>query len=125
MIKQMATGANHSVVLTKAGHLYAWGSNVYGECGIGGASLSGENSPTFSKEISDLQKIFSPQKVYAESLSKDGARDVQCGESSTGYLNDLGEVYAFGNNSEGQLGIGSNILNSCEPRRVVCDERIA
>ena len=47
------------------------------------------------------------------------------GESFSGWLTSGGDVFTFGDNAEGQLGVGSSQGSFKEPKRVACDEKIA
>lgn len=94
---------------------------MYGQCGLG-KSPSGQNSPTFIQGETDLNRIYAPQRLRYELVTSDYAKDVLAGENFSGFLTAGGDVFTFGDNSEGQLGVGSG--QSCveEPRKVKSEE---
>ena len=74
-------------VITENGDLYGWGNNEDGQLGIG----------------SDMENQASPVKVTGVS----NVEDIYCGTSGSTFVKTkTGEVYAFGYNRYGQLGIG-------------------
>ncbi|XP_078088320.1 RCC1 and BTB domain-containing protein 2-like isoform X4 [Mustelus asterias] len=89
-VTEVACGSHHSMVLTSDGEVYAWGYNNCGQVGSGSTS----NQPTPRRVTSCLQN-----KVVAT---------VACGQSSSMAVLDNGEVYGWGYNGNGQLGLGSN-----------------
>ena len=44
--------------------------------------------------------------------------DVSCGGDHTLALTDAGEVYSFGTSSNGQLGLGTRILETTQPLKI-------
>lgn len=58
-------------------------------------------------------------------MSSDTVKDVLAGENFSGFLTADGDVFTFGDNSEGQLGVGSSQNSFDEPRKVKCEEKIA
>lgn len=123
-VKQIASGQNHSLILAQNGQVYSWGSNIYGQCGLAKSS-SGQNSPTFLQGEADLNRIYVPQRVRAETVTSDSLKDVLAGENFSGFLTTGGDVFTFGDNAEGQLGVGSTQNSFNEPWKVQCDEKIA
>ncbi|EDK31655.2 chromosome condensation regulator RCC1 repeat protein (macronuclear) [Tetrahymena thermophila SB210] len=91
VIHQLACGLDHTAFVAKNGYLYTMGSNALGKLGIGQQSL---------------QNSFQPQLVSA--LSKYKVMQVSCGHSHTCAIIDSGELFSWGDSSEGQLGINSN-----------------
>lgn len=71
-----------------------------------------------------MNRIYAPHRLRYEAAAGDYAKDVLAGENFSGFLTVGGDAYAFGDNSEGQLGVGSG--QSCleEPRKVQLDEQI-
>jgi alpha-tubulin suppressor-like RCC1 family protein len=53
-----------------------------------------------------------------DSIGTHKAIDVWCNKNSSFFKDDKGELYAFGQNTYGQLGIGS-LLNTARPTKVV------
>ncbi|KAL0226674.1 hypothetical protein P9112_013998 [Eukaryota sp. TZLM1-RC] len=84
---QVSAGSGHSVFLTVDGSVIAMGSNDQGQLGIGSSFIE-STTPIQISSLSDVVQVF-------------------CGHFHTLALNDQGEVYAWGRNIEGQLGIGS------------------
>ena len=81
-------GGAHCVVVTGSDHAFAWGANESGQLGVGDASRR-----TTSERIRSLCQL----RVFR----------VACGRNHTLALTD-GGVYAFGSNSNGQLGLASS-----------------
>eukprot|EP00958_Prasinococcus_capsulatus_P002961 scaffold266_cov391-Prasinococcus_capsulatus_cf.AAC.13 len=82
-------GGSHSLLLTDAGEVYSWGSNAFGQLGI-------------PKELS--REIAVPQLVPAFT-NEDTVASVCAGFAHSMALTNAGMLYAFGDNSQGQLGI--------------------
>ncbi|KAK3601331.1 hypothetical protein CHS0354_011933 [Potamilus streckersoni] len=96
---KVACGSHHSMALTTEGEIYAWGQNNCGQVGSGTTT----NQPT-------------PRKVIAVIGSRVTV-SIACGQTSSMALMDNGEVYGWGYNGNGQLGVGNNV-NSPNPCKV-------
>lgn len=86
---QAQCGENHSVVVTTNGEVFSWGSNLHGQLGL---SIQDEqiSSPRIIKSLAVSHKVI----------------QVSCGLQHTLALVETGQVYSFGQNKYGQLGIG-------------------
>ena len=82
-------GFNFSMVLNVNGEVFTFGSNLDGQLGLGINKKIDKNTPIL---IPDLPEIFS----------------ISCGSRHAALLDINGNVYTFGCNSEGQLGLGIN-----------------
>jgi alpha-tubulin suppressor-like RCC1 family protein len=91
-----AASSNHSVSIHPDGTLWAWGLNFEGQLGDG--STTGRTQPT---------QVLLPSS--SGSLDPHNARwaQVATGSAHTLALTIDGELYAWGSNSDGQLGDGS------------------
>eukprot|EP00112_Aurelia_sp_Birch-Aquarium-sp1_P023191 Seg681.3 transcript_id=Seg681.3/GoldUCD/mRNA.D3Y31 product="RCC1 and BTB domain-containing protein 1" protein_id=Seg681.3/GoldUCD/D3Y31 len=98
-IEQVACGSYHSVAQTTNGEVFGWGSNNCGQLGTG--STSNQSVP---KKINGL-------------LNGKRVTSVSCGQSFTVALTDEGELFSWGYNGNGQLGIG-NTTNQQTPCKV-------
>ncbi|XP_014229715.1 RCC1 and BTB domain-containing protein 1-like isoform X2 [Trichogramma pretiosum] len=98
IVTSIACGSHHSVAITDEGEVYSWGQNNCGQVSSG---------------ISSNQAA--PRKVNS-ALSGKVVVSVACGQTSTIAVTDIGEVYGWGYNGVGQLGIGSyvNQLSPCK-----------
>ncbi|QOR33921.1 hypothetical protein IMX26_10500 [Clostridium sp. 'deep sea'] len=101
---QAVAGEECSMVLTEASEIYAWGSSSSGCLGIGEEVPNINPSFIESSEYSDSNYYLIPLKV------KLNEKVVEIGTKSyrSYALLDTGELYMWGNNSRGQLGIGNN-----------------
>lgn len=79
--------ANHTLAITKEGKVYSWGRNECGQLGHGG-----------------IDRHDLPKQI--ESLSHLNVVHAAVGRNHTLCLTDAGKVFAFGENIQGQLGIG-------------------
>ena len=87
-IISISVGDGHCACLDNDGNIYTFGSNQYGQLGIGDE---------------DLSHTSIPQKVNLPPCTQ-----ISCGNNFTMCLSENGEVYSFGYNEYGQLGIGNN-----------------
>ncbi|KAM4819304.1 X-linked retinitis pigmentosa GTPase regulator [Thomomys bottae] len=83
----LSCGDEHTAIVTGNNKLYMFGSNNWGQLGLG--SQSTMNKPT-------CVKALKPEKVKLAA----------CGRNHTLVSTEKGSVYATGGNSEGQLGLG-------------------
>ncbi|XP_074111220.1 RCC1 and BTB domain-containing protein 1 [Cotesia typhae] len=95
----IACGSHHSLALTEDGEVYGWGQNTCGQVGSG---------------ISTNQNT--PRKINS-GLAGKKIIQIACGQTSSVAVTNNGEVYAWGNNSVGQLGVGTYI-NQLSPQKV-------
>lgn len=88
----VAAGSGHCLALGVDGYLYTWGFNSFGQAGLG----------TSTPVIASPQKIAAPgsvQKIFA-------------GANHSLMVTTAGELYVFGDNSQGQLGTSTTSLTS-------------
>ncbi|XP_052027117.1 X-linked retinitis pigmentosa GTPase regulator isoform X2 [Apodemus sylvaticus] len=83
----LSCGDEHTAIVTGNNKLYMFGSNNWGQLGLG--SKSAISKPTCIKALK-------PEKVKLAA----------CGRNHTIVSTDTGGVYAAGGNNEGQLGLG-------------------
>ncbi len=96
--KSGATGFLHSLAITNTGELYAWGFNIHGQLGLG--NNTNQNTP---------------QKVQVDGVT--GWKNVVAGNFHTAAITNTGELYTWGTNGIGQLGIG-NYISKNTPQKV-------
>ncbi|XP_036838558.1 RCC1 and BTB domain-containing protein 1 isoform X5 [Oncorhynchus mykiss] len=89
-ITQVACGSHHSLALTHDGEVFAWGYNNCGQVGSGATA----NQPT-------------PRRV-TNCLQGKVVMGIACGQTSSMAVLDNGEVFGWGYNGNGQLGVGNN-----------------
>jgi RCC1 and BTB domain-containing protein len=97
-VVQIICGLRHSLVLTKSGELYGFGYNYFGQIGCGNNS----NQLTPIKIIG-----FNSEKIVS----------IACGGYHSLVLTDEGQVYSWGYNSHGQLGLG-NKAHQNRPQKI-------
>eukprot|EP00923_Selenidium_pygospionis_P011325 GHVN01019598.1.p1 GENE.GHVN01019598.1~~GHVN01019598.1.p1 ORF type:complete len:1678 (-),score=279.07 GHVN01019598.1:366-5399(-) len=96
-VVQVACGDDHTAVVTAVGQCYVWGSNAYGQLGLG------EQQDEDSYEPTKLDRFNSVP-----------IRKVACGSHHTVCLSQMGDVFVCGSNHAGQLGlgvVGSEVFN--------------
>ncbi|MDI1452128.1 MopE-related protein [Polyangium sp. 6x1] len=86
--EDVAAGANHTLFLSSDGTVWAWGQNSYGQLGNGSSSTTPQATPMQATGLPTIKAIAAG--AY-HSLALDTA----------------GKVWAWGQNSYGQLGNGS------------------
>jgi len=99
-IVQIAKGNTHSLVLTGNGKVYSWGSNYYGQLGLGNY----------------IQYPY-PKQVIIPNGEK--IKQIGAGSGFSVALTENGEIYSWGSNSGGRLGINnSNGLSYFLPQKI-------
>ncbi len=89
MINEIACGAQHTVLLSKAGELFTIGSNQYGQLGLNDTQLDFTTAPLLVQEIQQ-------QELNIIQIS--------CGRHHNLILCDDGSLYSWGANHHGQCG---------------------
>ncbi|MHB1483594.1 MAG: RCC1 domain-containing protein [Saccharofermentanales bacterium] len=98
-IKEIAAGAFHSLALSIDGSVYAWGNNNDFQVG-----------DVLSENITDeTGNILGKRVVTPQIIVEGGVKSIAAGGSHSLYLNENGQVFAWGDNASGQLGDGSVI----------------
>ncbi len=96
------------------GSLYTWGDNNYGQLGLG-------DNANIYYTASNNQKINIPDKlnelIGLKDVKYDASKSTTISKFSLYAITENGELYAWGDNSDGQLGIG-NTDNQTKPVKV-------
>lgn len=95
----VSAGYNHCLALLGDGTVKGWGYNIYGQLGLGFASLV----------------VSSPQPIPQANLNNVVA--VSAGDSSSYALLNDGTIKAWGSNASGKLGLG-NLANQTTPQLI-------
>nr|XP_006818715.1 PREDICTED: probable E3 ubiquitin-protein ligase HERC4-like [Saccoglossus kowalevskii] len=86
----VSCGDFHTLVINDKYSVFSWGNDQYGQCGRGGISLEPKPIPRLIKSLEDMRVV-----------------QVACGSSHSLALTTNGQIYAWGANDHGQLGLGS------------------
>lgn len=105
-----AVGSDFSLVLAGDGRVYGWGDNLYGQLGARLIPFS-----------SDLPVAV----VTHGALAGRPVIKISAGGSHTLALTADGQIFAWGNNNYGQLGIGLGVDSTNEPVAVVTNGTLA
>ncbi|KAF7994791.1 hypothetical protein HCN44_004263 [Aphidius gifuensis] len=95
--KKAACGASHTLAVNEWGQLFSWGSNSDGQLGLNTTNII-ESTPSMVKTLGTSVII-----------------QISCGLKHVIALTNNSELYAWGSNSDGQLGLGSNISSTSKP----------
>ena len=95
--KKVSAGEFHTLGLTDSNELFGWGRNTTGQLGIG-----------FNSSSKNLEPIRVGNQTWI---------DIESGYMSSGAINNNNELYTWGLNNFGQLGIG-NTASKNEPTKV-------
>eukprot|EP01084_Bolivina_argentea_P030006 55663_1 len=96
-IIKITTGFEHTLFLTSNGILYSCGNNDIGQCGI--KQESNNYCHRYKQQIS-------PEMIILSNKCEEYVFDMSCGEDFNLVLTKQNEIYVFGNNINGQLGMG-------------------
>jgi len=99
-VKGISAGANHSLAVDMWGSVFSWGSDEYGQLG--------HNQGAQSLRVPRLLKSLGTIKVSM----------VSAGMYHSAALTASGQLYTWGSNSKGQLGLGKSINSAFTPTLV-------
>ena len=100
----ICTGSEYILAVENNKKTYAWGKNSEGQLGIG------KTSPFVTEPETIKEFVGIPISHIA------------AGESHTLVVDREGDVYAFGSNTNGRLGLGSSTTLQLSPKKVVFEE---
>ena len=107
-IQKLAVGWKHVLALSKGGVVFSWGKNNYGQRGLGYEESSTTSTPLQPTEI-----------LYTADGSCIGTViDIACGSEHCALLNDASDLYTWGWNEHGNLGLGNKIPFLSSPHKV-------
>jgi len=95
-IESISLGNSHALAIASDGTVYAWGSNFYGQLGNG----------------TNVHSTVPVKVNIIGDLPTNKALKVDAGYSHSLVVTTNGDVYAWGNNVDGQLGNGTNVGSS-------------
>ncbi len=104
-VKQVSAGATHTMILKENGDLWAVGNNSNGQLG----------------DNTTANKLIPVAVLTAEGRPMTAVKQVSAGAKHTMILKENGDLWAVGNNSNGQLGDGST-TDQWTPVAVMIDE---
>jgi alpha-tubulin suppressor-like RCC1 family protein len=92
VVRQVATGGDHTCALREDGRVLCWGRNTFGQLGV--------------SKVTTPQSTFIPTLVDSSELTT--VRQLALGAEHTCALREDGRVLCWGRNTSGQLGNGQN-----------------
>ena len=131
-IQNISLGSQHTICLTSKGKIYSFGWNNYGQCGIKTKStiikkqeLNNNESLVEITKYNELKpKIINKTTFKSiDFYNKENniinieGKSIICGEDHTIILDIKGNVFTFGINLNGQLGLGHNHCEST-PKKI-------
>ncbi|KAI4356512.1 hypothetical protein L6164_000531 [Bauhinia variegata] len=111
-VEKAAAGLWHTLCITADGQIYAFGGNQFGQLGTG------------TDQVETL-----PRLLDAPCLENKRSNTISCGARHSAALTDNGQLFTWGWNKYGQLGLGDSVdrnipsqvsIGECQPRSVAC-----
>jgi alpha-tubulin suppressor-like RCC1 family protein len=106
-VVDISYGYKHWIARTVDGKVYTWGDNECGQLGYADKSIPQPESPAGPKTQAEPEMI--------ETLKNLKVINIKCGAFHSLALTKRGQIYAWGLNNHGQLGIGSDSMFEIEP----------
>lgn len=97
-VTSVSLGDKHALAVTDQGRLFAWGSNEFGQLGLG-ASQAGQG-----------KRFATPQLVASKALAKVAV--AACGERHSSVVSEAGKVFSCGSGETHQIGVLDNVDQS-------------
>uniref|UniRef100_A0A8D1H4J9 HECT and RLD domain containing E3 ubiquitin protein ligase family member 6 n=1 Tax=Sus scrofa TaxID=9823 RepID=A0A8D1H4J9_PIG len=98
-VRLVSCGKEHSLAVCHRGRVFAWGAGSEGQLGTG-----------------DFKEVnFIPKKITLTDIK---IIQVSCGHYHSLALSEDGQVFSWGKNSDGQLGLGKEVPSQASPQRV-------
>ncbi len=93
-IKDVASGGSVSMALTESGEVYVWG---YGILGKGVRNTQAEEPTLLPSPLFGCNEFYPNVKVES----------IECGVNTMAAINNKGDLFMWGKNNVGQLGLGT------------------
>jgi alpha-tubulin suppressor-like RCC1 family protein len=90
----ISAGGEHSLILNSEGRVYSFGCHLSGQLGLG--YVNNKSTPTLIEYLVAGDSLLSATNMIA----------ISAGGDSSFMLNSEGQVFSFGYNDDGQLGLG-------------------
>ncbi|XP_012527820.1 probable E3 ubiquitin-protein ligase HERC4 isoform X2 [Monomorium pharaonis] len=100
VFKTIACGNCHTLAVNEWGQLFSWGCNLNGQLGL--------------DTVISMERV--PRMVKA--LGTNVIVQIACGVEHSIALTNDGDLYAWGSNRDGQLGLGSDACAEIKPKRI-------
>jgi alpha-tubulin suppressor-like RCC1 family protein len=97
--KAVSAGSSHSILIDLDDKVFTFGSNEYGQLGL---------------YVPDWRKVYKNSRFIPTQIPEIKAKAVSAGTSHSILIDLDNDVYTFGNNESGELGVG-HTENSYEP----------
>lgn len=104
-LKQAALGASHSCAVSAGAKVYCWGDGAQGRLGNGGAT----------SRLAPAEISLRAQDLGAQFVAVGAGTDHSCGLAASG------EIFCWGRNNFGQLGVGG-FVDSLTPQKISTSE---
>ncbi|KAM4601976.1 retinitis pigmentosa GTPase regulator b [Polymixia lowei] len=98
-VKLVACGRNHTIIYTAQGNVYTTGGNSEGQLGLGDCE---------EKTAFQLVKFFSSRRPI---------KMLAAGSNTSAALTESGKLFMWGDNTEGQIGLGKE-SNATTPQQI-------
>lgn len=99
VFKKVACGSRYTLAVNKSGQLFNWG------CNLNQLEL---NSVDCTERVPRMVKVLGTSVIV----------QIACGVEHSIALTNDGELYAWGSNREGQLGLGFSTITEIKPKRI-------
>lgn len=104
---QISGGAHHTLLLTNAGGVWAWGDQTQGQLGNGVVKSPASNMSHILTTPVEITKSFAGSRIIR----------VAAGSQHNLALDSEGQIWAWGSNAHGQLGLG-HIIRQAKPVKI-------
>ncbi len=103
-VKKVSLGSEHSAVIAEDGDVYLWGCNDYGQLG---------DETTIDSSI--------PKRIYIPfaTATITESTQVSLGRGHSATITEVGDLYLWGGDWEGQLGDGTTTFESRIPKKIM------
>jgi len=101
-VKQVACGSQHTIVLTSEGRLYSAGKGDFGRLGRG--------DTRDSAEFEEIEYFFQSNDSILSPQEPTDIVKVGAGNNFTAAMSSQGELWVWGRNDYGQLGLGEEAM---------------
>ena len=108
IIDKIYSGWEHNIVLNNKGEIFSFGHNQYYQCGLPNSEKFNNKNIDIIPDPTNISKIYSNIK----------ATKVSCGNEHTLIISNDKNIYGFGSNEGGLLGISENKIKTYTPTKI-------